>query len=159
VRGRPLIRQYEDVPAFSFRSIGGFSPSHRFQVVATMDARLVGYWSFDVMRRGRILDSTFTWVATPWRKSGVATAMWLAGIERWRPKQIRASIGSWQGSLFLAGMVVRLLRDGAATEIAVDTGDSWRESYDRNLRESALRAVRQLRMVRPSDSSLRLVAP
>lgn len=84
--------------------------NERHQEIALVDNRVIGAWTYGIgWRRGRvIIHSARTDVTPRYRRRGVAVALWLAGIRRWKPMAIESTIGSDEGLEFLSHMVARL---------------------------------------------------
>lgn len=82
----------------------------RYQEIAIVGDQVIGSWQYEIQWwRGRaIIDSSHTGVATRFRRRGIAIALWMHGIARWKPDTIKALIGTNEGRYFLARMKAQL---------------------------------------------------
>jgi predicted GNAT family acetyltransferase len=79
---------------------------NRFQEIAIVGEQVIGSWQYEVeWHRGKVtIDSSHTGVATRFQRRGIAKALWMHGVARWKPTQIKAMIGTDDGRGFLASM-------------------------------------------------------
>jgi hypothetical protein len=82
----------------------------RYQELAIVDDRVVGAWQYDLewYRGVARINSSRTGVAQRFKRRGIAQAMWMQGIARWRPSRIEAVIATDEGRDFLARMTARI---------------------------------------------------
>lgn len=78
----------------------------RYQEIAIVGDQVVGSWQYDLeWYRGKVtIDSLHTGVATRFQRRGIAKALWMHGVARWKPTHIKALIGTDEGRGFLASM-------------------------------------------------------
>lgn len=115
--------------------------SHRYQEIAIVGDRVIGSWQYDIeWHRGAcVIDSSHTGVSTRFQRRGIAQTLWLHGITRWRPVQIKATIGTDEGRTFLARMLARLAYVSPKTYLSVkprtEDADTWESLCDYYARE------------------------
>lgn len=82
----------------------------RYQELAIVNDRVIGSWAYGIeWYRGRPrIFSSRTDVAPRFQRKGIARALWFAGIARWNPSRIEATISTDEGRDFLAHMVAQL---------------------------------------------------
>lgn len=104
----------------------------RFQEVAIAGDKVIGSWSYTLGSRGKryTIDSCRTDVAPRFRRRGIAIALWLAGVARWNPVRIDATIASSEGRWLLARVHAELRYRAPQTSLIVN-----HENGDANARE------------------------
>lgn len=138
------IKHWDETEPYAYRVPKDFDRFDRFQVIAVEDDHaIVGRWRYfpQLSSRSIRLDSSHTWVSGRVRRQGIALRMWMAGVDRWDPDRITASIATWNGAALLARVAVEL---AGRVEIRIDAND-WLPTYHMLLAETAMRALERLR--------------
>lgn len=108
----------------------------RYQELAIVGDQVVGAWQYHVeWQRGKAkIDSSHTGVATRFRRRGIAQALWMHGVARWKPVSIEATIGTDEGRDFLARMMARLAYLSPETRLWVkprnEDANTWESLCD-----------------------------
>jgi len=118
----------------------------RYQEIAIVGDRVIGAWSYEPKwERGRLtIDSQHTGVMPRYRRRGVAQALWMHGLARWRPRRIEAMIGTDEGRDFLARMTARLAFAMPDTFLWVKRRDEDRDVWDALCENASRRLLNQL---------------
>lgn len=147
-RARPKIRilHWEELDPFSVKArVADFVPNHRFQMVALEEDLIVGYWMFQMPTfGGSFIESTRTQVLREYRMFGIASALWLAGIERYSARRVTAMASSWGGCALIAKMTIDAwIMSG--TRVVLRNSANYIEFYNERVRDTALAALDQHR--------------
>lgn len=118
----------------------------RYQEVAIVNDKVIGSWIYAIeWRRGKAyIDSSKTDVTPRHQRRGVARAMWMRGITRWKPTSISATIATDQGRDFLARMHAWIAYAAPETRLWVKTRPEDAASWDSNCSYYAWQLLQKL---------------
>jgi GNAT superfamily N-acetyltransferase len=121
--------------------------NERHQEIAIVGDKVIGAWTYGVGlgRHGKtVLHSGRTDVTPRQRRKGVAVALWIAGIRRWKPRSIESTIGSDEGRDFLAHMTARLAYFAPGLRLYVKTRAEDNEIWESHCNWSAQQFLRSI---------------
>lgn len=118
----------------------------RYQEIAIDDDRVVGSWTYypEWNRRRLKLRSGRTDVTPRFQHKGVARALWMRGVARWKPTTIEATISTDQGRDFLARMRAWLSFYAPETFLHVSTRAEDRDTWESHVQWAALQLLKRL---------------
>lgn len=118
----------------------------RYQELAIVGDRVIGSWQYTIewKRKRAHIDSSHTGVSYRYRGRGVARALWMRGITRWKPARIQSTIGTDEGRNFLARMTAWLAYASPETFLWVKRRPEDREHWEMYCANAAHELLRKL---------------
>jgi GNAT superfamily N-acetyltransferase len=118
----------------------------RYQEIAIVGDKVIGSWTYMLeWHRGRVrINSGRTDVTPKYRRKGVARRLWFAGIDRWKPTRIEATISTDDGRDFLARMTAEVAYRYAELYLWVKQRTEDRETWEERCNWEAAQLLKRL---------------